>query len=67
MHQCIVSWFVILVGHFRIALFYLLSIVYHKQLLDLQGALGTKKTIKSVKHQWRLVYTKRTMRDYKKH
>ena len=32
------------------------------QLLDLQGAMGTKETIKAVKHQWRLVYTKRTMK-----
>ena len=59
--------FVVLVGHSRIASFYLLWIDYHMQLLDLQGAMGTKKTIKSVKHQWRLVYTKRTMRDYQNH
>ena len=65
MHQCIVSWFVILVGHSRIVLFYLLSIVYHMQLLDLQGAMGTKKTMKPVKHLWRLVNTKKTMSDYK--
>ena len=32
------------------------------QLLDLQGAMGTKKTIKAVKHQWRPLNTKRTMK-----
>ena len=54
--------FIILVGHSRIAFFHLLSIGYHMQLLDLQGAMGTKKTIKAVKHQWRPLNTKRTMK-----
>ena len=31
------------------------------RLLDLQGAMGTKKIIKDVKHQWRPLNTKRTM------
>ena len=32
------------------------------RLLDLQGAMGTKKIIKAVKHQWRPLNTKRTMK-----
>ena len=36
--------------------------VYRMQLLDLRGAMGTKKTIKAVKHQWRPLNTKRTMK-----
>ena len=44
---------------------YLHLMVYRMQPLDLRGAMGTKKTIKAVKHQRRPLNTKRTMKDYK--
>ncbi len=48
--QCVVPWFVILVCHSRIAMCHLYLIVYRMQLLDLQGAMGTKETMEPVKH-----------------
>ena len=44
---------------------YLHLMVYRMQPLDLRGAMGTKKTMKPVKHLRRLLNTKKTMKDYK--
>ena len=40
----------------------------HDAVVDVcEKANGTKETTEPVKHLWRLVYTKRTIRDYKNH
>ena len=59
------SQFVILVEqHPNRDICYLHLMVYRMQPLDLRGAMGTKKTMKPVKHLRRLLNTKKTMKDY---